>query len=570
MKKVGSCLQLHATWHELSPELVERTLTTYFGYLSLSEDFFDQKIREQWGTPSSSLIATTLAQLREDRLTSFSQLVDLAKQKLLQLKEGTEAEQTQFRKIQAQHKNLIHGLLAVGENTSIVCTLFLKAFVSSLDSHSEYFTPDEFEQFMIEVQQETVGIGVVLEAVPDGARILEVIEGGPTHSTGLVLEQDIITHVNEKTIKGLPIDEIAKLLKGAENTSVTIRIQRHKDFNLDVTISRGKVVLQRKRLEVTQHAFGDGVIALIALHSFYASQDDSCSVELANTIQTLKAELGDSLKAIVLDLRRNSGGLLRQGIEVANLFLRAGVIVSIRDNSEATQLFRHFGEQTIWTGPLFVLVSRASASCAEIVAQSLQDYGRALVIGDDKTYGKGSFQMFISEDPKMVQTQGEIKLTRGMYYTASGKSPQGKGVQPHILVPGLTSQAPIGEEFSRFFLKADDIQPSFEDGLTDIPIGLRQRILPLYRQNAQPLYTLSEEAIRRMQKNSQDRILTNPGYQKALTKSTEQDESLRMFLSNSPSWKECDFQLVESLNVVKDYLYMDATSSGVPIWFPSK
>ncbi|WP_108624364.1 S41 family peptidase [Candidatus Similichlamydia epinepheli] len=561
MTKIDTCLDLHAKWNELSPNLVERTIRNYLNYFSALQGHLDQSFWETWEAPSSQLIDSTLTQLKERKLTNFATLVQHATEKLEKMQRGNNKEQESFADLEAKAKNLVNGLLSPSNRRLMIHTLFLKAFVSALDSHSEYFTPDEFDQFMIEVQQETVGIGVVLESAPEGARIIEVIESGPADSTGIIFAQDIITHVNDISISGEPLDEIVKRLKGAENTSVKIRIQRTDGEGFDATLARSKVVLQRKRIEVNQNAFGSGTIAHISLHSFYASHEDSCAAELGRTIRTLKNELGDGLKAIVLDLRRNSGGLLRQGIEVVNLFVKAGVIVSIRDNKSALQLFRHFGEQTVWQGPLFVLVSRASASCSEIVAQALQDYGRALIIGDDRTYGKGSFQMFLSQDQTRIQTQGEIKLTRGMYYTVSGKSPQGRGVRPHIIVPGLTSQANIGEECTQFHLTADDISPTFDDHLEDFPELLRQHVLPIYIENRQTVNTFSEEMIRHMQKNSQDRILSSNDYQEALKKSTQQDDSLRLFLTNSPSWKESDFQLIESINVVKDYLYMDATTS---------
>jgi carboxyl-terminal processing protease len=202
-------------------------------------------------------------------------------------------------------------------------------------------------------------------------------------------------------------------------------------------------------------------------------------------------------------------------------------------------------------------VNRASASAAEIVAQTLQDYGRALVIGDDHTFGKGSFQTF-TLDPvnnAKVNPQGEYKVTRGRYYTVSGKSPQLKGVPSDIVIPGILSQLDIGEKFAKFPLENDEIESHFEDDLSDISPFHRLQLGPMYKYNLQQKLTTYASYVDVLKKNSQIRIETNKNYQNFLTeieKKNFDSDPIELF-------GQSDLQLVESLNVMKDLIFLMST-----------
>ena len=229
------------------------------------------------------------------------------------------------------------------------------------------------------------------------------------------------------------------------------------------------MVLKETRYETNYEPFGDGVIAYLRLYSFYQDPDSSSSSDLAKEIKKLKDS--HKIKGIILDLRYNSGGMLSQAVEVTGLFITKGIIVSIKDDAGNVQHLRELDGKTAWDGPLMVLINRASASASEIVAQTLQDYGRALVVGDDHSYGKGSFQTFTLSSAKngSVNPQGEYKVTRGRYYTVSGKSPQLHGVISDVLVPGPFSEMEIGEQYAKYPLEGDQIKENFNDDLSDIP-----------------------------------------------------------------------------------------------------
>ena len=258
------------------------------------------------------------------------------------------------------------------------------------------------------------------------------------------------------------------------------------------------------------------MIAHLRLFSFYQDQKSSSASDLKKAIERIKKE--HKLNGVLLDLRGNAGGLLTQAVAVTGLFINKGIVCSIKDNTGKIQHLRELEGNPIWDGPLLVLTNRASASAAEIVAQTLQDYGRSLIIGDDRTFGKGSFQTFTLDpiqNPK-VNPKGEYKVTRGCYYTVSGKSPQLIGVKSDIVLPGLLSQLEVGEQFSKFPLENDQIDPHFDDDLADISPFHRMQLGPMYKYNLQTKLTTYEPFLPKLISNSKARIELNKNYQNFL------------------------------------------------------
>jgi carboxyl-terminal processing protease len=215
---------------------------------------------------------------------------------------------------------------------------------------------------------------------------------------------------------------------------------------------------------------------------------------------------------------------------------------------------RNLKNQKVYWGPLLVLTNRASASASEIVAQTLQDYGRALIVGDDHTFGKGTYQTFTmasSDAYEAVNPSGEYKVTRGMYYTVSGKTPQLSGALADIVVPGITSKFDIGEKFSKHALLPDQIKPQFNDDFSDIP--------PLYRLRARKYYIKDQEIpsdklkqlLPQLVQNSNLRIKNNSRYQEYLNLTSTALAQLEE-IENEPN----DFQLLETFNIMKDLILL--------------
>lgn len=431
----------------------------------------------------------------------------------------------------------------------------LKAFASSLDAHTAYFTPGEAAQFMIQLQQRLFGIGVQLRDDLNGFTIVKILEGSPASRSGFK-ENDRMIAIDGEPVVGMDILDAVELIRGEEGSSVCITVLRDKegkDEKIDIDVLRGEVVIKEARIDSSLIPFGDGVIAHISLFAFYQDPMHSSSEDIHEAISAIRKE--HKIKGIILDLRHNSGGVLPQAVSVTGLFITKGIVVSIKDNKGKVEHLRNVEGKTTWDGPLVVLTSRASASAAEIVAQTLQDYGRAIVVGDSHTYGKGTFQTFSldASNNGKVNPKGEFKVTRGRYYTVSGKSPQLRGVIPDIVVPGPLSKAEIGEELAKYPLDNDAIAENFADDLEDIPINQRDQIRWLYRFNLQPCLKIYTQLLPTLRQNSADRLEHDKFYQHFLSL-VEGDtdiphESTELLVKSDP-------QLHETINIMKDLIVL--------------
>ncbi len=602
--KIEEILKAHVSHQQLTPEIVQRALLNYIEELDPAKVYFLESEISSWLIPSEVTLNQTLKEYKEATFPLFQEihtamihaigrrslfekeiralpLVEnvkaadfkemkwakteeelkerLSKIRSLQLKTAeklTTGPKEQFmQRLDKRRQTREQEVLGTNtqEQEKIILSYVLKATSSALDSQTLYFTPTEADQFMIQVQQRLFGIGAQLRDDLDGFTITKVVEGSPAAASNKLKMGDKIIAVNQEPVVGMDIVEAVSLIRGPQGSNVELTILRtnnNQEDKLLVSLIRGEIVLKESRLETSYEPYGDGIIATLHLFSFYQDTHSSSATDLAEAIKTLKQN--HSLKGIILDLRDNGGGLLPQAVAVSGLFLSKGIVVSIKDNTGALQHLRNFDNQKLWDGPLLVLTSRTSASAAEIVAQTLQDYGRALVVGDSETFGKGTFQTFTLESANFgkVNPKGEYKVTRGRYYTVSGKSPQLVGVQSDISVPSLVSQMEIGEKYSKFPVATDQIPPNFHDDLADIPFVHRHQLEKIYKFQIQPILTTYRPWIEPLKKNSQERIAQNKNYQNLLQRlSKEADEELTDLIYHG------DLQLTEAANIMKDLLY---------------
>lgn len=618
--KIQEMMKGHASYKELTPTLVKRILLNYLDELDPNKTYFIEPDIHQWLEPSDAMVNKTLEEIKKANFAVFESIsaelgkaigrrqqlekriddADLPKhvdpEEFKDLKWATDEEQLldrlkrikslqmeaasklseqlrekTFQRIAKRQKLFEEETL---DSTPVqrqkrILSNVLKATASALDTHTAYFTPDEATQFMIGVQQRLFGIGAQLRDDVNGFTVIKIIEGGPASEAKALKLKDRIIAINGESIVGMDIVDGVELIRGPENTPVVITIVREskdgdkkKDETLDIKIIRKEVVLKETRYESSVEDFGDGAIGYLKLFSFYQDPDTSSAEDLAKAIKAMKRN--SHLKAIVLDLRYNSGGMLSQAVDVTGLFITKGIVVSIKDENGMIQHLRHLDDEIAWKGPLVVLINRSSASASEIVAGTLQDYGRALIIGDDHTYGKGSFQTFTLNPSKNqdVDPQGEYKITRGRYYTVAGRTPQLTGVYSDVLVPGLLSESEVGEKFSKYPLENDSIKPAFDDELDDVPENQRDNIKLLYRFNLQPQLSTYEKYLPILIANSAERIKNNKIYQEFLKelkkkdKNQEKDVDYDEETASETTVGKADLQLIETYNVVRDLLYL--------------
>jgi carboxyl-terminal processing protease len=314
----------------------------------------------------------------------------------------------------------------------------------------------------------------------------------------------------------------------------------------DVTLVRRMIVMGDQRVDVASEPFGDGLVGIVTLHSFYEGIDGITSEkDLRSAIKQLESQ--GKLKGLVLDLRENSGGFLTQAVKVAGLFMSNGVVAVSKYGNGYTRYFRDLDGYSAYDGPLVILTSKASASAAEIVAQTLQDYGRALIVGDSRTYGKGSIQ---HQTVTREDTDLFFKVTVGRYYTASGASTQISGVPADIVVPSIYYNEEIGEEFLEYPLGKDKISASFHDPLSDINPEFRDWFEKYYVPTLQQPNSFWSRNMDTLRANSRARIEKNREFKELL--GGKIPDSLFAKELASEETKELDIQVKEAVEIAKD------------------
>lgn len=612
-QKLEEIMKLHASQKSLNETVVKRALLNFLDEMDPTKTYFIESDIKEWLEPSDALVQRVISDYKEDKFTEFERIhaemikaiarrhtlekqinladlpkdvkakefkdmkwaqntdelmTRLARVRSLQIDSAAKFnEEIKEKSIQRITKRQQKFEEEITNSDPVIRERFIlsdvmKAITGALDTHTTYFTPEEAQQFMISVQQRLFGIGAQLRDDLNGFTITKIIEGGPAFNNKELKVNDRVIAVNGEPVVGMDIVEAVELIRGEEYTPVTLTVIRETEVEgqkekveekKDITILRGEVVLKETRFETDIEPYGDGVIGYVRLYSFYQDPESSSSDDIHKAIEKLKAE--HNVLGLIFDLRYNTGGLLSQAVGVAGQFITKGIVVSIKDETGEVQHLRDLDGKTVFNGPLFVLINRASASASEIVAQTLQDYGRALIVGDDHSFGKGSFQTFTLNTTKndLVNPKGEYKVTRGRYYTVSGKTPQLNGVISDITVPGPLSETEIGEKFAKYPLEGDKIKENFDDDLSDIPFYQRDKIRSLYKFDLQKKVDLYSPYLETLKKNSAYRIEHDKNYQTFLKeiKKNEVDEE-----SASEKYGQNDLQLNESYNIMRDLLFL--------------
>lgn len=419
----------------------------------------------------------------------------------------------------------------------------VKSMAHSLDAHTTYFSNEEALAMRIQLEKGMCGIGIILKEDIDGIMVREIIAGGPADKTKELQVNDILLSVDGTNITNLPFRAVLDQLRGLPGSEVTLHIRRGEKCH-KVVLKREKMSLDNHRVDVSYEAYGDGVLGKITLHSFYEGDNHiSSEQDLKNAIQSLKDK---NLLGLVLDIRENTGGFLSQAIKVSGLFITNGVVVVSRYSDGSIKRYRTISPKKFYDGPLAILVSRSSASAAEIVAQTLQDYGVAVVVGDEQTYGKGTIQhQTITANSA---SEGFFKVTVGRYYSPSGKSTQLQGVKSDIHIASHYHEEPLGERYLEHPLPSDTCENVMDDNLHDLDIKIRPWFQKYYSPNLQKQETIWRQMLPQLSANSKQRLMTNRNYALFL-------ENLKT-PNSSKTYGRNDIQMEESINILKDMILL--------------
>jgi carboxyl-terminal processing protease len=434
------------------------------------------------------------------------------------------------------------------EHTVVLRTL--KALAHSLDAHTAYYSPEEAYGMKVQLEKGMCGIGVVLHEGIDGVVIADLLKGGPAAQSGNIQSGDCITEVDGVSIKDFSFHKVLEVLRGENGSTAVLGIVRDKENNKEffrVELTRSHITLDDKRVDISYEPYGDGIIGKITLYSFYEGEDGVTSEkDLRKAIDYLKAQ--GPLYGLVLDMRDNGGGFLSQAVRVGGLFISGGVVVISKYSDGSIKYYRAVEGKRYYDGPLVVLISKGSASATEIVAQSLQDYGVGVIVGDSQTYGKGTIQhQTVTSD----STQSFFKVTIGRYYTVSGKSTQIDGVKADIVVPTALNFEKMGEGYLEFPLASDQVAPAYVDTLSDLDPYAKKWFSKYYISTVQPRVEYNQQLVPLLKENSQKRLAQNKNYQAFLKKAKKEEEKAE-YGSN-------DLQMEESINIVRDMIFLQNT-----------
>ena len=347
---------------------------------------------------------------------------------------------------------------------------YLNTIVDEFDPHTYYFPPQEKEKFDTSMSGKFEGIGARLQKKPEGAKIVDIISGGPVWRNASLEVGDLILKVAQEgevpvDIVGMRLDDAIKMIKGPESTVVELTVRKI-DGSIDVvSLTRDVVELEESFAKSAKISKDNLNFGLINLPKFYVDFDDyterNCATDVAKEIERLKQEGAEGL---ILDLRDNGGGSLKTVVEMAGLFIKDGPIVQVRSSGKGKEVYDDKDERIQWDGPLVILVNELSASASEILAAAMQDYKRAVVIGSEQTFGKGTVQNVIDLGNIVRSNEhgdlGAIKLTTQKFYRINGGSTQLEGVKSDVVVPDRYSYIDIGERDQSNPLKWDKISPA--------------------------------------------------------------------------------------------------------------
>ncbi len=355
--------------------------------------------------------------------------------------------------------------------------LFLSALSQTYDPHSEYLSKSDLKNFSINMGLSLVGIGAMLRSEDGYAKIESLVAGGPAQKQGGVKVGDRITAVAQGVaeftdVRDMRLDQVVEMIRGKKGTRVRLLVipadapDPSKRKTIEIVRDEIKLKDQEARADIIMKKDHNGQpvkLGWITLPSFYADMEQHKKSTTKDVQALLKRLKKENIGGLVVDLRRNGGGSLEEAIALTGLFLKSGPIVQTKNSNGNIVVSSDPAPGVAYRGPLVVLTSRQSASASEIFAAALQDYGRAVIVGDRNTFGKGTVQTileigrFTSLLGSRSQEDGALKLTIQKFYRVAGGSTQLHGVASDIVLPSLTDLPEYGEGALKNFLPYDEV-----------------------------------------------------------------------------------------------------------------
>jgi carboxyl-terminal processing protease len=393
---------------------------------------------------------------------------------------------------------------------------YLNCITNIYDPHTGYFEPKDKQKFDTEMSGRFEGIGARLQQENDYIKVSEIIPGGPAYRQKELEAKDLIMKVAQKDgepvdIAGMDMDDVVSMIKGKKGTEVRLTVKKVDGTMKVVTIIRDEVVVDEgfaKSLILNTKSNGEK-IGYIKLPRFYADFENpngrTCSQDVATEIGKLDKE---NVQGIILDLRWNGGGSLRDVIDMSGMFVDKGPMVQVKGRSNKVEVYDDTEAGVLWDKPIIILVNQGSASASEIIAAALQDYGRAVIVGAKGTYGKGTVQRFVDLDKLVGNTDvkplGQVKLTIQKFYRINGGSTQLRGVTPDIILPDAYNYIEVGEKENEYPMEWNEVAAAKYEKTNSIKDMAALRNKSEARVKRDATFVLLEENAKRLKKQKDD------------------------------------------------------------------
>ena len=454
-------------------------------------------------------------------------------------------------------------------NSEDVFSLAMTAFAREIDPHTNYLSPRNTEQFNTEMSLSLEGIGAVLQMDDDYTVINSMVAGGPAAKSKAISVGDRIVGVgqtgqNMVDVIGWRLDDVVALIKGPKGSKVRLEVLPAGKGTKTriVTLTRERIRLEDRAVKMSVKTVGNEKVGVLDIPGFYVGLTDDVKAQL----QKLEKQ---NVSSIIIDLRSNGGGALTEAVSLSGLFIPSGPVVQVRDNNGKVREDSDTDGVVYYKGPLVVMVDRFSASASEIFAAAMQDYGRALIVGEP-TFGKGTVQQYRSLNriyDQMLRPEwpalGSVQYTIQKFYRINGGSTQRKGVTPDILMPTGREETETGEQFEDNALPWDSINAASWVKSGDLkPFGPELLARHEERIAKDPEFQYIEKDITRFNALKAKKNIVSLNYAQR-EKESEEDDAIRLARINDRYKREGKAPLKKLDDLPKDYKepdpYLDET-----------
>jgi carboxyl-terminal processing protease len=453
---------------------------------------------------------------------------------ILQDKLNKEKPEDIASKITKRYSRLLRSLQDYDRDD--VLELYLSAVAQVFDPHTDYMGKSSLDTFNINMSLSLTGIGALLRSEDGYCRIQSLVANGPAQKSKQLKENDRIIAVAQGTneavdVVEMKLNKVVEMIRGRKGTEVRLTIipadAPDPSVRKVVSLIRDEIKLEDQEAKAKIIDFPGSAgkpvrVGVIDLPSFYAQmdltgkkEDDGPRKSTTRDVALLLRKLtSENVDGVILDLRRNGGGSLEEAINLTGLFIKEGPVVQVKDHDGEKHVDSDKDESILFDGPLVVLTSRFSASASEILAGALQDYGRAVIVGDKSTHGKGTVQQLIDLRKigalrRSTNSPGAVKVTIRKFYRPSGSSTQLKGVTPDIILPSPNNHADVGESALENALPWDTITEAKYEKLNRVQpylVDLQKRSTA--RVEANPDFQYLKEDIEQVKKALADRTVS--------------------------------------------------------------